>query len=419
MTSHGKLSLLRQNERGAVIALIAILLVFFIGIVAIAVDVYHLYVVRNELQNGADSGALAGARELYLDDGTAVDPNSNTIAANTAIQNASEKIPVEVDYNAGANSGDVQRGHWSFSTRQFTPNDSLTAIDIGIYTEAELDANLDYINAIRVATRRQGTPAASFFARIFGYEDFAVSAEAVAYLGYSGSLLPSDVDQPIAICEESILNGDGDYDCNMGRMLNSGNDPNAANTGGWTNFSQPCVTASKPTLDPLICAGGNPNQVNYGQGIGATGGVQDVTFNSFETCWENETDKKRVWNMTLPVIECPANNVSNCPTVVGAVNVDVVWVQRDNPDKDFTDAPREMEDWSCPDGTPGFDCWKSFVDHFNLANVSGPPITDQDYKDMFQKKAIFFLPSCEKIAPAGVTGGTNYGVLAEIPVLVD
>jgi len=408
----------RYNEKGAVIILIAILMVAFISIVALAVDVYHLYVVRNELQNGADSGALAGARELYLDDGTAVDPSSNTIAGNTSVQNASEQTPVEVIYNAGANTGDVQRGHWSFATRSFTANNSLTAIDIGSYTEAELDANLNYINAIKVKTHRRDTPAASFFARIFGYENFEVGAEAVAYLGYAGSLLPANLDQPIAICEESILNVDGNYDCNMGRMLNSGKDPDSANTGGWTNFSQPCVTASKPEMDALICGDGNPYQVNYGQGIGAQGGVQDVTFRNFEDCWESETEKKQFWNMTLPVIECPSNNVSNCPTVVGAVNVNVVWIQRDN-DTGYDEVPREMEDWSCNEATPGFDCWKRFIDHFNLANVTGRPVTDQEYADMYQKKSIFFLPSCEKIDPSGITGGTNYGVLAQIPVLVD
>lgn len=281
-----------KNKKGAVLPLIALLMLFFIGIIALSVDVYHLYVVRNELQNGADAGALAGARELYLGGGTAVNPNSNTIAANTALQNASEKLPVEVMYNAGANSGDVQRGHWSFATRTFTPNSSLTAIDIGSYTEEELDANTDFINAVKVHTRRQGTPAASFFARIFGYEDFAVGAEAVAYLGYAGSLNPGDLDQPIAICEESIVNSDGDYDCNMGRMLNSGNDSNTANTGGWTNFSQPCVTASRPEMAQLVCGDGNPYQVNYGEGIGAMGGVQDVTFRDFVDCWEAATDKE-------------------------------------------------------------------------------------------------------------------------------
>ena len=37
------------------------------GLLALAIDVNHLYVVKNELQNAADSGALAGAVALYAD----------------------------------------------------------------------------------------------------------------------------------------------------------------------------------------------------------------------------------------------------------------------------------------------------------------------------------------------------------------
>jgi len=55
-----------------------------------------------------------------------------------------------------------------------------------------------------VVARRQATPAASFFARIFGYQNFQLSAEAVAYLGFAGSLMPEEANQPIAICIQSI-----------------------------------------------------------------------------------------------------------------------------------------------------------------------------------------------------------------------
>jgi hypothetical protein len=37
----------------------------------------------------------------------------------------------------------------------------------------------------------------------------------------------------------------------------------------------------------------------------------------------------------------------------------------------------------------------------------------------FAKKSIYFLPSCKAHEPRGNTGGENFGVLAEIPVLVD
>nr|WP_206995107.1 Tad domain-containing protein [Trinickia mobilis] len=54
----------RQSERGAVAVLVALALVALIGAVGLALDLGKLYVVRSELQNSADSCALAAARDL-------------------------------------------------------------------------------------------------------------------------------------------------------------------------------------------------------------------------------------------------------------------------------------------------------------------------------------------------------------------
>ena len=50
-----------KNERGVSIVLVAILIIGTIAITALAIDYGHLYVVRNELRDAADAGALAGA----------------------------------------------------------------------------------------------------------------------------------------------------------------------------------------------------------------------------------------------------------------------------------------------------------------------------------------------------------------------
>ena len=69
------------NEKGVTIVLVAILMVVLVMFVAIAVDLGHLYVARNELQNAADAGALAGARMLYIDgNATLVNEGANQTA---------------------------------------------------------------------------------------------------------------------------------------------------------------------------------------------------------------------------------------------------------------------------------------------------------------------------------------------------
>ena len=73
-----------HKERGAILAIVAISLPLIIALVAFAIDINHLYVVRNELQNAADSGAIAGANELYNNLGTSINIGANQIAYDTA-----------------------------------------------------------------------------------------------------------------------------------------------------------------------------------------------------------------------------------------------------------------------------------------------------------------------------------------------
>jgi hypothetical protein len=412
-----------RDQRGSIAVIVALCTgVVFLGLGALVVDMGHLYVVRNELQNAADAGALAGARFLYNDDGTSVNVGANQIAIDAATANRSDRIPVDVD------PGEVQRGHWSFSTRTFTPNNSTAPVELWDVSTEELDANLNFINAVRVVARRQATQAASFFARIWGYVGFDKSAEAVAYRGFAGSLLPWEADQPIAICKQS-LQIDGKYTCSIGRMLNSGPDAATNNTAGWTNFSQPCSLPNASEMRGLICLpdGSNAEMVKYGKGMGATGGVQDTTFSDMRDCWLSHADSNgdgnpdRHWELMLPVIDCEKNNVGICPVLKGAVTVIVVWME-DKGDPHWDDAPRQMDDWptqaeidqinaTTDFNTDGQARWNSFVAHFNLRNADGALAP-------FAKKSMYFLPDCTPHEPEGTSGGENFGVLAKIPVLV-
>ena len=45
--------------------MMALGLVAFLGLASLAIDMGHLYVSRNELQNVADAAALAGARRTH------------------------------------------------------------------------------------------------------------------------------------------------------------------------------------------------------------------------------------------------------------------------------------------------------------------------------------------------------------------
>ena len=490
-----------NNEQGISAIWVALLLFIFIGLGAFALDFGHIFVAKNELQNAADAGALAGARFLYNEDGTAIKDGSdgsdsaNQIAFYAAVANLSENVPVEMLANnivyakdtdiyptqlAGDTEADLDilRGHWSFGrgkllAKGFYPNASTVPVPLWGVSDEDLDDNLNFINAVQVTTRRtrlpNGTPIVAFFARIFRYdsngdgivddsdnfiEDFVSSATAVAYIGFAGTLAPGDADVPIAICQQSVTDapsadecGEGTYDCNIGYMLSDGQEKN---TAAWTNFSQPCDTADTPELrDLLTCQDSNPDPISLGSSMGATNGVVDAVIghpngNNLVDCWKSgkywvndddgdgEIDDNEMasidtdgdgmpdmpWNLTLPVVNCPALQVSNCMETCGAVNVDVVWILEKENDID-ADAPFKMADWSSTDPN-GQVRWDSFVTHFKLQKVNSTGIMEPATveNDGFKKKSIYFLPDCTPHELKGSSGGHNYGILARIPVLV-
>jgi Putative Flp pilus-assembly TadE/G-like len=60
----GMRGLPRRAQSGAVAVIVALTLAVLIGVVGLALDLGKLYVVKSELQNSADSCALAAARDL-------------------------------------------------------------------------------------------------------------------------------------------------------------------------------------------------------------------------------------------------------------------------------------------------------------------------------------------------------------------
>jgi hypothetical protein len=404
-----------KDERGAIAIMVALLSLIFVGVAALAVDIGHLLVVRNELQNAADAACLAGARFLYFDHGDRVSPEANETAYHAALANKSERRPVEA-YWYGGNAGDVERGHWSFATRSFTPSDNEDPVPLWDVSQEELDANPDFINAIRVRTRREDTPAASFFARIFGYEDFSAAAEAVAYLGYAGTLGPDEVDQPMAVCKGSVLI-DERYSCTMGRMMSLGELVANQETGGWTDFNQdPGAQEPNPLeVASLVTRAENPDPILLGRPMAVSGGDIPTAFGLLRGRWINITGKDDPWRVTLPVVECPGNRMDSPARMVGAVRINILWITDSDDDPSYSDAPKEMEvphsgeTWSSndPDGQVR---WNSFVHFFKLRDMDGAFVP-------YQKKAVYFLPDCHPQEPRGRTGGENFGILAKIPVL--
>ena len=177
-----------KNNRGAVLVLVGLSLFAFLSLFALVTDLGFIFVSKAELQNTADSAALAAVAEIRNGIDAA---RQKGIAFGEAHVVAKQQIQID--------SSDVVFGHYDLDVSQFTPN--------------ALPTNAVEVQARRVEGSLSG-PLGLFFARLFGQEFSNVRALSRAVLdprvvGVHGKnrLLPYSVVNFVV-----DQNGDGAYD---------------------------------------------------------------------------------------------------------------------------------------------------------------------------------------------------------------
>jgi hypothetical protein len=171
------------RRRGAVAVLTAILLVVFLGFVALAVDIGFIVVGHAELQNAADAAALAGASQLLdhellkgsTHQSTAIDSamtNGRAQAKGFAQQNPCIGKALQLDDNTpNTLTGDICFGLLSNPADR---SQTLVPTVPGVGP---------YPNSVQVIAHRDATRNGSlalFFARIFGITSQGLDAKATA-----------------------------------------------------------------------------------------------------------------------------------------------------------------------------------------------------------------------------------------------
>jgi hypothetical protein len=147
-----KITLLIKDDRGAISALTVILMVAFVGILALVIDLGHLHTVQGELRNAADAAALAEA------------------AKDTSLVNQADLKNITLDPE------EIFTGVWDFKpvgtkAGTFTP------------TACSSDTNAVKVTARMRSDLSQGSVMMTF-ARIFGIDTVNPSATAIAVVGY-------------------------------------------------------------------------------------------------------------------------------------------------------------------------------------------------------------------------------------------
>ncbi len=164
-----------------------VVLVALVGLLAVsslAIDAGLMWGARTQLQNAADASALAGAARL-------VDASGETVTISAAVDASVELAGTN---RAGSYTSldllpdDVTPGNWSVDSETFDSTVSL------------LDPDL--VNAVRVTARMDGVsngPVQAVFSRVIGLSSFDVTATATAYVGFAGGVGRGEVELPIAI----------------------------------------------------------------------------------------------------------------------------------------------------------------------------------------------------------------------------
>lgn len=201
----------RSNERGAVAVIVALLTIFvFIPLLAFAIDLAYWFVARNELQNAADSAALAAARRLgenYLEM-KAIDPDMpasyNCSDSTTWPCSDLKDVAVEVALANLATGSHITLNAEEVTIGRWDPNKDFEPIDL------RFSAGAATPNAVKVRTLKDSTtngPVSLFFARVFGHNFMNAEATAIAALTGDGKAEPGEIKLPVGMSELLLPEG--------------------------------------------------------------------------------------------------------------------------------------------------------------------------------------------------------------------
>jgi len=244
-----------RNQRGISALVFALSLGMLVGIAAITLDIGRAFVTQSELQNIADSTALAGAQQLGQQYAQVAAGNNNQIpdgwtADSAGIVTAGQGLSVL--HSAGGlsgitlDAGDVVVGVWDAGNATVDTTGGLVTPD-----------------AVAVQSRRDGTtngPIATFFARALSgnFQTMDVSRTATAALGPAITAPPGTINAPFGISTEWFEGAS----CDDPIRFSPANDPLAC--AGWHAFDE--VSNGSNPNNPAGCATSN------GGGGGGGGG---------------------------------------------------------------------------------------------------------------------------------------------------
>ena len=238
------------KRHGGIAVMTCLLLPLILGMVAFAVDMSWLVLTRSELQNAADSAALAGACRLGDNYVLFSLPTQTPANKTTLISNAVSTAKSAAKAYAAANAA----GGVTSLTLLDSDIDVGYTDSAGVYTSNSANAKL-YPNTIKVTMRRDGTANTSlnmFFAPAIGVPTLDVQAKTAA-MAFGGIVDSFNTNGPYAAGMLPIT-----YDFN-----------------NWNTFIQ---TGKDPDGNITLDSSGNP-QIQIYPSVSAPGNFGWISLN--------------------------------------------------------------------------------------------------------------------------------------------
>ncbi len=307
------------KQQGASLVLTVMMLTGILGFFALAIDVGYLFVVRNQLQNAADSAALSGANYLYPLESTS--PNwslASSKATTTVQQNKVDNIALAV--------GTINTGYWN-----------ITGSPTGLHaskSDAISSSNYDY-PAVQVTITKTATNAVvnTFFAGVLGIKFFSPSATAVAVGGLSPGYTKENI-LPFVIpgCVVGVVANDSGtlkYYNNSGALTypdgqfqtesSYGASKPTCYTGQWTSLliNDPSGSAIIKTINALSSGGNSDDVFKIGDQLFLQSGTTAALYDLIGQCSVKGSVNKMDTAGNATSYIAPTN--ASCHYVIGAI----------------------------------------------------------------------------------------------------
>jgi len=270
------------NQKGSVAIIAAASVLLILGVVGLALDLGHLYVVKSELRRAADAGAMAGVRSLFpYPVSSATLPLTPNCAA--ALSQGRAICQVNLVEREAAVVSSLQTGAWDWSVNCFTS---------GCTTEP-------FTNAVTITVGRDNIPLTVM--GVFGFGPVSLQATATAVMDWVGKVEPGQ-GFVLMIGKKHVQTGD------MKIYLN----PAPIDGGGW--YAKSPQGADNSTIKGYLNDPSTVPGLKQGDMVNLNNGDWGDVLQVIKSSWIGKT----VW---VPVVDTEQFNQSG--PVVGFTSVTI------------------------------------------------------------------------------------------------